>query len=55
VELLDNEQLELIMDKFSKLSSPNVCNLFVSFKHHLGGGYIDSILELKFKLCYDNI
>ncbi len=26
-----------------------------SFKHHLGGGYIDSILELKSKSQYDYI
>ncbi len=27
----------------------NIRNLVASFKHHLGGGYIDNILELKLK------
>ncbi len=27
-------------------------NLVTSFKHHLGGGYIDNILELKSKSHY---
>jgi hypothetical protein len=34
---------------------PNVQNLVVSFKHHLGGGYIDNILELKSNNCYNYI
>jgi hypothetical protein len=47
--------LEQIQDKFCELNSPNVRNLVVFFKHHLGGGYIDSILELKSKSWYDYI
>jgi hypothetical protein len=41
-------------NKFVELSSPNVYNI-VSFKHHLGGGYIDNILKLKSMNCYDYI
>jgi hypothetical protein len=37
------------------LTLPNICNLIVFFKRHLGGGYIDSILELKSKNQYDYI
>jgi hypothetical protein len=55
MELLKGEQLEHIKDKLCELSFPNVCNLVASFNHHLGGGYIDSILELKSKSCYDYI
>ncbi len=53
VELFKGEQLEQIQDKFYELSSPNIRNLIASFKHCLGGGYIDNILELKFKSRYD--
>ncbi len=49
VELLKIKQLEQIQDKFCELSSPNVYNLVAFFKHHLGGGYFDIILELKSK------
>jgi hypothetical protein len=52
-KLLKGEQLRRIHDGFYELSSPNVHNLVVSFKHCLGGGYIDNILELKSKSCYD--
>ncbi len=45
VELFKGEQLEHIYDKFYELSSPNICNLVISFKCHLGGGHIDNILE----------
>jgi hypothetical protein len=38
VELFKGEQLEHIQD-----NSPNVRNLVISFKHCLGGGYIDSL------------
>jgi hypothetical protein len=55
VELLKGEQLEKIQDNFYELSYPNIRNLVASFKHHLGGGYIDNILELKFKSRYDYI
>jgi hypothetical protein len=55
VELLKRKHLEKIQDKFSKLNLPNVRNLVTSFKHHSGHGYIDSILELKSKSCYDYI
>jgi len=50
VELFKGEQLEQIQDKFYELSSPNIRNLIASFKHCLGGGYIDNILELKSKV-----
>jgi hypothetical protein len=43
------------MTKFCELHSANVYNLVASFKCHLRGGYIDSILELKSKICYDYI
>ncbi len=55
VKLFKGEQLEHIHDKFYELSSPNVCNLIAFVKHRRGGGYIDSILELKFKSQYDYI
>jgi hypothetical protein len=42
VELFKTEELEQIQNKFYELSSPNVRNLVASFKHHLGGGYINS-------------
>jgi hypothetical protein len=38
-----------------ELNFPNICNLFVFFKHYSRGGYIDSILELKSKSYYDYI
>ncbi len=47
-EVFKGHQFKEIQDKFIVLSSPNVRNLVASFKHHLGGGYIDNILELKF-------
>lgn len=53
--ILKNEKLEQIQDKFVELSSPSGRNLIVSFKHHLGGGYNNNILELKSKCCYDCI
>ncbi len=55
VELFKGEQFEQIQDKFCEINSPNIHNLVASFKHHLGGGYIDSILELKSKSQYDYI
>jgi hypothetical protein len=55
VELLKGEQLKQIQVKFSKVSSPNICNLVVTFQHHSTCGYIDSILELKSKSRYDYI
>ncbi len=55
MELFKNELLEHIQDKFYEFNSPNNHNLVVSFKHHSGDGYIDSILELKSKNRYDYI
>ncbi len=55
MELLKGEQLEKIQDKFFEMSLPNIHNLVLSFKHRSGHGYIDSILELKFKNCYEYI
>jgi hypothetical protein len=55
VEFLEGEHLEHIQDKFCELNSPNIHNLVASFKCHLGGGYIDSIIELKSKKRYDYI
>jgi hypothetical protein len=55
VELLKGEQLVHIFDKFCEFNSPNICNLVVSFKRHLGGEHIDNILELKSKSRYDYI
>jgi hypothetical protein len=52
-KVLKGHQLEEIQDKFIVLSLPNVHNLVTSFKHCPGGGYIDNILELKSKNCYD--
>jgi hypothetical protein len=54
-EVLKGHLLKEIQDKFIVWSSLNVCNLVAFFKHHLGGGYIDNILELKFKSHYDFI
>jgi hypothetical protein len=47
--------MEQIYDKFYELNSPNVLNLVASFKHCLGGGYINNILELKSNSRYDYI
>jgi hypothetical protein len=55
VELFKGGQLKHIQDKLCELSSPNIYNLVVFFKHHSGGGYIDNILELKSNNCYDYI
>ncbi len=55
MELFNGEQVEHIYDKFCELNSPNICNLVTSFKHCLGGGYNDSILEVKSKNRYDYI
>jgi len=49
VEFFKGEQMEQIQNNFYELSSPNICNLIASFKHHPSGGYIDNILELKSK------
>jgi hypothetical protein len=53
VKLFKGQQLEQIHDKFCELNPPNIRNLVAYLKHHLGGGYIDNILELKFKSRYD--
>jgi len=50
-----HEQLEHIQEKFYELGSPNIHNLVVYFKRCSKGGYIDNILELKFKSRYDYI
>jgi hypothetical protein len=55
MELLKGEQLEHIQNKFIELNSPNVCNLVASFKYHPRGGYINNILELKFRSHYNYI
>jgi len=47
IELFHGEGLKHVQDKFIELSSSNICNLVTSFKHHLEGGYIDHIFELK--------
>ncbi len=54
-EVFKGHQLEENQDKFIVLSLLNVCNLVASFKHRPGGGYIDHIVELKSKSCYDFI
>ncbi len=53
--ILKNKKLKQIQDKFVELNSPNVHNLIVSFKHSLGGGYNNNILELKSNWHYDYI
>jgi hypothetical protein len=55
MELVKSEQLKHIQDKFIEMNSPNVHNLVTSFKHHPRGGYINNILELKFRSHYDYI
>jgi len=55
MDLLKGKQLEQIQIKFLKLNSPNVRNLVAFFKHCLGCGYSDNILELKSKSRYDYI
>ncbi len=55
VNLLNNEQLKQIQNKFLEMNSPNIHNLVVVFKHHASRGYIDNILELKSKSHYDYI
>jgi phosphoribosylformylglycinamidine (FGAM) synthase-like enzyme len=52
MELLKNEELEHIQDKFIELNSHN---LVASFKHHPRGGYINNILELNFRNHYNYI
>ncbi len=47
--------MEHINEKFCELSSPNIRNLVVYFKHHSTSGYIDNILQLKSKNRYDYI
>jgi hypothetical protein len=54
-KLTKGDQFEQIHDTFINLSSLNVCNLVVSFKHQLGGVYINNILELKSMNCYNYI
>jgi tRNA splicing ligase len=54
-EVLKGHQLKKTQDKFLVLSSLNVRNLVAFFKHRPSGGYIDNILELKFKNHYDFI
>jgi hypothetical protein len=46
-KFLKGEQLDNIHDKFVELNFLNICNLVALFKHHLKGGYINNILELK--------
>jgi hypothetical protein len=55
MDLLKGKQLEQIQNKFLKLNLPNVRNLVAFFKHRLGCGYSDNILELKSKSRYDYI
>ncbi len=55
MELFKGEQLEHIQYKFYELSSPNIYNLVVFFKHHSRGGYIDNILQLNSKNRYNYI
>jgi hypothetical protein len=54
-KVLKGHLLKEIQNKFIMLSLLNMCNLVAFFKHCLGGGYIDNILELKSKSCYNFI
>ncbi len=54
--MLSNVEFNNVFDKFSMLSSPNMRHTIRSFNNVTkGNGYIDSILELKRRLCYDYI
>ncbi len=55
LKLFNGNELDQIQEKFLVSNLPNVQNLVVSFKHHLGGGYIDNILELKSNNYYNYI
>ena len=53
---LRGPDLNVVMDKFKLLSSPNVRSIISSFRLHSGNkGYIDKILELKKTSRYDYV
>jgi hypothetical protein len=53
MEILDDEELKQIQDKFFELNSSNIHNLVTYFKHCSRGGYINNILKLKSNNFYD--
>lgn len=56
MEILKGEQLNMAMDKCMSLCFPNIHNLITSFKHHpIYRSYINNILLLNSKICYDYI
>ncbi len=56
IELLKGEQLNKVMDNFMPLCFPNICNFIALFKRRLiNNGYIDNIILLKSKSCYNYI
>jgi hypothetical protein len=56
IVMLSSVELNNMFDKNFVLSSPNIRHTIKSFKNVTkGNGYIDNILELKRKLCYDYI
>ncbi len=54
-KVFKGHQLKEIQNEFIVLSSSHVRNLVILLKNYLGGGYIDNILELKSKSCYNFI
>jgi len=56
-QLLTLEKLHYAIVRIIKqvTRQEGLASIKASFKHHLGGGYIDSIFELKSKSWYDYI
>jgi len=54
--MLFSDEFNNVFDKIFVLNSPNIHHTSKNFKNVTkGNGYIDNILELKRKLCYDYI
>jgi len=54
-EMLQEKSLEDVMDRFQRLSSPNIRNIITSFRSIGKGGVIDSIMNMKRNLKFENI
>jgi hypothetical protein len=56
MEFFEGEKLDQTLLKFTPLCSPNICNLIISLKQHLGNlGFVDYILQLMALFGYDYI
>ena len=58
-EMLKEEEMEEVMDRFQYLSSPSICNVILSFCSNNRRGIIDNIMtmkkESKFEFIHDSV